>query len=59
MVGATNSKAEHPIERPLKPGDLLATIYHIMGIDPKTLFKDYAGRPVPILSEGEPIRELI
>ncbi len=59
VVGATNAKAEHPIERPLKPADLLATIYHVLGIDPTMLFKDYAGRPVPILSEGAPIAELL
>lgn len=58
VVGATNAKAEHPVERPLKPGDLLATIYRVLGIDSTQLFKDYAGRPVPILSEGEPIAEL-
>lgn len=58
VVGATNSKAEHPVERPLKPGDLLATIYRVLGIDQTLLFKDYAGRPVPILAEGEPITEL-
>src|SRR5262249_10941006 len=27
VIGATNAKAEHPVERPLKPGDVLATIY--------------------------------
>lgn len=59
VVGATNSKAEFPIERALKPADILATVYHVMGIDPTISFKDFAGRPVPILDEGAPIAELI
>jgi len=59
VVGATNSKAEHPIERPLKPGDLLATIYRVMGIDPTLTFNDFSGRPIPILDEGKPIAEIL
>jgi len=37
----------------------LATVYHVMGVDPNVTFPDHAGRPIPILSAGEPIRELI
>lgn len=58
VVGATNSKAEFPTERPLKPGDVLATIYKVLGIDHTLKFPDHAGRPVAILDEGEPIAEL-
>lgn len=59
VVGATNGQAAYPIERPLSPHDLLATIYHVMGIDWNQSFLDYSGRPVPMLTEGRPIRELI
>lgn len=59
VVGATNSKAEHPIERSLKPHDLLATIYHVLGIDTAQTFLDQSGRPIPILAEGSPIREVV
>ena len=41
------------------PQDLLATIYRHLGIDHRAEFRDLSGRPVPILSDGEPIRELI
>ncbi len=51
-VGATTAKGEHPRERPLTPKDLLATIYHHLGIDPRQEFKDFGGRPVAILGEG-------
>ena len=59
VVGATNRRGEYPAERPLTPKDLLATIYRHLGIDYRAEFHDFTGRPVPILSEGEPIRELI
>lgn len=59
VIGATNRKGEYPVERPLTPKDLLATIYRHLGIDPRAEFRDFANRPFPILAEGEPIRELI
>ncbi|MEX0679690.1 MAG: DUF1501 domain-containing protein [Pirellulales bacterium] len=59
VVGATTAKAEYPVERPLSPQDLLATIYRHLGIDFRATINDYAGRPRHILSEGEPIGELI
>lgn len=58
VVGATNSKAEYPAERPLRPQDLLATIYHHLGINHHHEFPDFSGRPIPVLPYGEPIREL-
>src|SRR5437660_9782737 len=59
VVGATNAKAEHPVARPLKPADLLATVSHVLCIDPQLSFKDHSGRPVPILDEGKPIEEIV
>ncbi len=59
VVGSTNDKAERPKDRPLKPADLLATIYHQLGIDPQQSFLDHTGRPIPILDEGKPISELV
>ncbi len=59
VIGATTSKAEYPVERPLTPQDLLATIYRHLGIDYRASINDFAGRPVQILGTGEPIRELV
>ena len=56
VIGATNRRGEHPVERPLTPKDLLATIYRHLGIDHRAEFRDLSGRPIPILSDGEPIR---
>jgi hypothetical protein len=58
VVGSTNEKGERPQDRPLSYQDLLATIYHSMGINPGHTFVNLVGRPVPILSTGEPIAEL-
>jgi hypothetical protein len=59
IVGKTNSKAEYPVDRALKPADVLATVYHLLGIDTRQTFKDHTGRPHAILDEGEPIEEII
>jgi hypothetical protein len=59
VIGSTNSKGEHPQERPLTPNDLWATVYRHLGIDPTVSFPDQQGRPLPILPFGEPIAELL
>lgn len=59
VIGSTNDKGEHPKDRPLTYQSLLWSVYRSMGIDPTYNFINEAGRPVPILSSGEPIRELI
>ena len=59
VVGATNRKAEYPTESPHTPQDLLATMYRHLGIDYEQSLVDFAGRPTPILSSGQPIRELL
>lgn len=59
VIGATGGKGEYPIQRPLAPQDMLATIYHHLGVDYRRSLIDFAGRPVPILSDGSPIPELV
>jgi uncharacterized protein (DUF1501 family) len=59
VIGASNSKGEHPVERPLKPGDVLATVYELLGIDTSQTFLNHSGRPIPILHEGKPILEIL
>jgi uncharacterized protein (DUF1501 family) len=58
VVGATDPRGEYVDERALSPNDLLATLYHHLGIDPTREFQDRSGRPVPILDRSEPIPEL-
>lgn len=58
VVGSTNAKGEEPHSRPLTPNDFLATLYRAMGVPLDTHFRDYSGRPVPIVPEGQAIHEL-
>jgi hypothetical protein len=58
VIGATTSKGEYPIDRPHDPNDLLASIYHFLGIDTEITYPDLRGRPMPILPTGRPIPEL-
>ncbi|HEX7896366.1 MAG TPA: DUF1501 domain-containing protein [Planctomycetota bacterium] len=59
IVGKTDARGEQIVERPASVGDLHATIYHVLGIDPYMTFPDNAGRPVPLIDDGAPIRELL
>ncbi len=59
MIGATNPRGEFPIERPLTPNDLWATVYQHLGINYNDSFNDLQGRPMPILPFGDPIAELL
>ena len=58
VIGSTTARGEMPKERPLRPGDLLATVYRHLGIDTSREYLDRRGRPLPILTDGEPIAEL-
>jgi hypothetical protein len=59
VVGATDCTASLPTTRPYSPQNVLATLYHVLGIDPATTLPDHNGRPVHLLDEREPIVELI
>ena len=59
VIGSTTSKGEYAQDNKLDPNDLLATIYHFLGIDQNHEFHDRSGRPMPILPHGTPIKELI
>jgi hypothetical protein len=58
-IGASNSRGEIPNDRPVRPQDLLVTIYHQLGLTPDTIFPNRSGRPVTIGSNGEIISELL
>jgi hypothetical protein len=54
----TTGNGGEPRDRPLGPGDLLATIYHTLGIDPASTVNDRQNRPVWLVPDEAPIREL-
>jgi hypothetical protein len=59
VVGSTDAKGEYPKTRSLGPQDVLATMYHVLGIDYRQEFRDGGQRPIAVLNEGQPIAELI
>jgi hypothetical protein len=58
IIGSTVSNGAEPKDRPLGPGDLLASLYHAVGLDHHATIRDRQQRPVPILESGEPVAEL-
>ena len=56
VVGKSDARAEKPASDPYGPEDLAATIYHLLGIDPREEFHTAEGRPVPIVQGGRVIR---
>ncbi|MBC8353390.1 MAG: DUF1501 domain-containing protein [Planctomycetes bacterium] len=59
VLGASNERAEKPATEPKGPADLAATIYHSLGISPKTTFHTPEGRPIPIVpGDGRVMYEL-
>jgi hypothetical protein len=60
VLGSTTSKGEWPGRRPVTVPEILATVYHQLGIDPNTMLYDEQKRPIPLLpGEARPIGELL
>ncbi len=58
-VGASSARAEYPRDRRVTVPQVLATVYHALGIDPSRTFPNGSGRPMYILDDREPVSELI
>jgi hypothetical protein len=59
VVGRSDRIAGTVAERPVSPKDILATVYHLLGIDPATTLTDRTGRPVPLVGDGAVVPELL
>ena len=59
VVGATDEHALHPITHAYSPADILATVYNFLRIDTRRQFLDHSGRPFRVLTDGQPIPELV
>jgi hypothetical protein len=59
IVGSTDKLGQRPHTRPILPSNVHATIYKVLGIDPKLQVLDPSGRPVSVLDDPEPIEELL
>jgi hypothetical protein len=58
-VGATSAGGEYPVTRAYNPQNILATLYHVLGIDPAATIPDHNGRPQYVLDDRDPVLELI
>jgi uncharacterized protein (DUF1501 family) len=59
VVGESTAKAEVPKSRPVGPQDLMATVFHVLGLPQELQFKDPSGRPQNMVTAGKPIAELV
>jgi hypothetical protein len=56
--GSSDRYAAYPASNPTSPADLAATIYHCLGVDPRTTVHDRLGRP-SVLCEGIPLHAIL
>jgi len=59
IIGDTDNRGERARSRPYGTQDVLATIYHMLGIDLRETIVDHNGRPQYLVDRGEPIAGLI
>ncbi len=59
VIGASDASASYPTTQPYGVQDLLRTIFHLMGVDSDKVYTTPLGRPVPIVSGGQRIEEVL
>ena len=59
VIGESTEKAEVPKSKPIGPQDLMATVFHVLGLPQDLHYKDPTGRPTPMINGGKPIAELV
>jgi hypothetical protein len=58
VYGASDKVAAFPVSNPVSPQDLIATLYHCLGLDPHAVIHDQQGRPYALV-EGQPVTALL
>ena len=59
VLGSTDKTAAQVNDHAVSPGDIVATIYHLLGVDPETMVHDLSNRPYSISHGGRPIGEVL
>jgi hypothetical protein len=57
--GASDKGGAYPKDQPVSPGDLAATIYHLVGVDPEATVPDQTGRPIPVAHGGRVVDRVL
>ena len=58
-IGASTARGERPQDRRVTVPQVLSTMYRALGIDPAQTFLNGTGRPIHIVDDREPVRELL
>jgi hypothetical protein len=58
VIGASDRNGAYPATDPIRGGDVTATVFHLLGIDPSGMFHDKTNRPHPI-TQGAPITPIL
>ncbi len=53
--GSSDRDGAYPATLPVSPASLVATIYHLLGIDPHLMVPNRVGQPLPIAHGGDPV----
>lgn len=59
VIGESDAKGEGPKDKAISPDDVAATFYQSLGIDPRKEYQTPTGRPVMLVRNGTPMRELL
>jgi uncharacterized protein (DUF1501 family) len=59
VLGSSTRGGEMPLDRPTHFSDVVATIYHQLGVPANEMLRDPLNRPIAVLDGGRPISELL
>lgn len=59
IIGASDKIGGYPVDRPVRPPELAATLFHLLGIQPNHEFLDPIQRPRLVTDSGVPLREIV
>lgn len=59
VFGASDRIGAFPSSNPVKPADIIATIYECLGLSKDRELRDRLGRPIPLVPWGDPIKEVL
>ncbi len=59
VVGKSDKIGGDVLDRPVSPKDVLATMYHLLGIDPAEVLQDRLGRPMALVPGAEVVPEVL
>lgn len=59
VIGSSDRYGESPLDHPVTPRDLAASIYTLLGLDPQHILTAPDGRPIPLVQDATVITQLL